>query len=189
MTTVARHLASSLSRSWWLLVLRGIAAILFGAIAYAQPGISLAALVLLFGAYSTADGILAFCTAIAGSKAHESWWILLLEGLLGIGVGVLTFLAPGVTALALLLYIAVWAVATGVLEIAAAIRLRKEMEHEWLLLLSGLASVAFGGILMARPSAGALAVLWLIGSYAIVFGVLLLMLAFRVRGFAGRLTQ
>jgi uncharacterized membrane protein HdeD (DUF308 family) len=184
---IVAHLASSLSRSWWLLLLRGIAAIAFGVLTWAQPGISLAALVLLFGAYSMADGILVSWTAIAGSKEHD-WWILLLEGLVGIGVGVLTFIAPGITAFALLFYIAIWAVATGVLEIAAAVRLRKEVANEWLLLLSGLVSVAFGGLLMAWPGAGALTVLWLIGSYAIVFGVLLLILAFKLRGFVSKLT-
>jgi uncharacterized membrane protein HdeD (DUF308 family) len=113
--------------------------------------------------------------------------LLLLGGLLGIGIGVLTLLAPGVTALALLFYIAIWAIATGLLEIAAAIRLRREISHVWLLLLSGLASVAFGVLLAAQPNAGALAVLWLIGSYAILFGLLLLMLAFRTRKLAGKL--
>jgi uncharacterized membrane protein HdeD (DUF308 family) len=107
--------------------------------------------------------------------------VLLLEGLVGIGAGLLTLFAPGVTAVVLLLYVAVWAIATGVLEIVAAIRLRKEIEGEWLMALSGVASVVFGVLLMARPGAGALAVLWLIGAYALVFGVLLVALSFRVR--------
>src|SRR5208282_1833454 len=131
--------------------------------------------------YCMADGIFTVWTAVSGSKDHEYWWLLLLEGLLGIGVGVLTMFAPAVTALALLFYIAVWAIATGVLEIAAAIRLRKEIQGEWLLLLAGLASVVFGVLLIWRPGAGALTVLWLIGSYAIVFGVLLLILALKIR--------
>jgi uncharacterized membrane protein HdeD (DUF308 family) len=184
---IVAHFTSFLRRSWWLLLLRGLAAIAFGVILWVQPGISLAALVLLFGAYCMADGIFAVWTAIAGAKDSEQWWLLLLVGLLGIGIGILTFVAPGVTALALLFYIAIWAIATGVLEIAAAIRLRKEIDNEWLLLLAGLASVVFGVMLAARPGAGALAVLWLIGSYAIVFGVLLLILAFRVRKVVGKL--
>jgi uncharacterized membrane protein HdeD (DUF308 family) len=106
--------------------------------------------------------------------------------LLGIGVGVLTFLAPALTALALLFYIAIWAIATGVLEIVAAIRLRKEIENEWMLIVAGLASVVFGVLLMAQPAAGALALLWLIASYAIFFGVLLVILAFKVRGFVAK---
>jgi uncharacterized membrane protein HdeD (DUF308 family) len=161
--------------------LRGLAAIAFGVLTWFRPGISLAALVMPFGAYSMADGILAVWAAIAGRKDHEYWGVLLVEGLLGIGVGILTFLAPGITALALLFYIAIWAIATGVLEVVAAIRLRKEIEGELLMILAGLASVAFGVLLVVRPGAGALAVVWLIASYAIVFGVLILILAFKAR--------
>ena len=189
MNAVEDRLASILVRSWWLLLLRGLAAIAFGLLAWFQPAISLAALVLLFGAYSMADGILGSWTAIAGRKDNEYWWVLLLGGLLGIGVGVLTFLAPGITALALLFYIALWAIATGVLQIVAAIRLRKEIKGEFLLFLAGLASVLFGVLLVAQPGAGALALLWLIAAYAIVFGVLFVVLAFKVRGFAGRIAR
>ena len=134
---------------------------------------------------------MAFCVSGRRSpppKGHEYWWLLLLEGLVGIGIGLLTFFAPGITALALLFYIAIWAIATGILEIAAAIRLRKEIDNEWLLLLAGLASVVFGVLLAMQPAAGALALLWLIGSYAIVFGVLLLVLAFKIRKFVPKLT-
>jgi uncharacterized membrane protein HdeD (DUF308 family) len=183
MQTIKGHLASILSRRWWLLLLRGLIAIAFGVVSWVQPGLSLASLVLLFGAYSLADGVLNAWTALEGHREHEHWWVLFLEGLLGIGVGVLTFLAPGLTALALLFYIAIWAIATGVLEIVAAIRLRKEIENEWMLIVAGLASVVFGALLMAQPAAGALALLWLIASYAIFFGVLLVVLAFKVRGF------
>jgi uncharacterized membrane protein HdeD (DUF308 family) len=179
------RLASLLSRSWWLLLLRGLAAIAFGVLTWTQPGISLAALVLLFGVYALADGIFAIWAAIAGRSDHDDWWVLLLEGLLGVGIGVLTFVAPGLTALALLFFIAIWAIATGVLEIVIAIRLRREIEGELLFILAGLASVVFGVILMMQPGAGALAVLWLIASYAIVFGVLLVILAFKVRRFVG----
>jgi uncharacterized membrane protein HdeD (DUF308 family) len=189
MNSVAAQFASTLSRKWWLLLLRAVVAIAFGILTFVQPSISLAALVLLFGAYSMADGILCLWTAIAGPKDQDSWWLLLLEGLLGVGIGVLTIWSPGITALALLFYIAIWAIATGVLEVVAAIRLRKEIDNEWLLLLAGIASIAFGVLLAAQPQSGALAVLWLIGSYAIVFGVLLLILAFRVRGFVSKLTK
>ena len=182
---IKKRLISILSRSWWLLLLRGLAAIVFGVLTWFQPGISLAALVLLFAAYSMSDGILGVWTAIIGRKDHEDWWVLLLEGLLGIGVGVLTFLVPGITALALLFYIAIWAIATGVLEIVAAIRLRMDIKGEWALILAGLASVLFGVLLVAQPAAGALALLWLIASYAIVFGALLVVLAFKARSFAG----
>jgi len=183
MNSLESPLASMLRRSWWLLLLRGIAAIAFGVLTWSQPGLSLAALVLLFGAYCLADGVLAVWAAIAG-KDHHDWGVLLLVGLVGIVVGVLTFMSPGITALALLFYIAIWAIATGVLQIAAAIRLRKEIKDEWWLILAGLASVVFGVLLMAQPGAGALALLWLIASYAVVFGVLMVILAFRARRFA-----
>ena len=187
MSSVLARLSDTLSRAWWLLLLRGLAAAAFGIICFVQPGISLASLALVFGAYCLADGILGVWMAISGASDNEHRWLLLLWGLLGIGVGVLTFMAPGITALALLFYIAIWAIATGVLELVAAIRLRKEIDNEWLLLLSGIASVAFGVLLAAQPGAGALTVLWLIGAYAIVFGVLLLMLAFKTRKFVGKL--
>ena len=189
MNVIEKRLASILNRSWWLLLLRGLAAVAFGVLTWFQPGISLASLVLLFGAYSMADGIMGCWTAIAGRNDHESWWVLLLQGLLGIGIGILTFLAPGLTALALLFYIAIWAIATGVLEIVAAVRLRKEIQGEFWLVLAGIASVVFGVLLMARPGAGALTVLWLIASYAIVFGALLVFLAFKVRSFVGKVTH
>jgi len=183
MNFVEKKMAAILHRTWWVLLLRGLAAIAFGILTWVLPGISLSVLVLLFGVYAMGDGIFGVWTAIAGRKEHESWWVLLLGGLLGIGVGVLTFFAPGITALALLFYIAIWAVATGVLTIVAAIRLRKEIEGEWWFILGGLASVIFGVLLMVRPGEGALALLWLIAGYAVVFGVLLVMLAFKARTF------
>ena len=189
MDLVKERLASILTRSWWLLLLRGLAAIAFGVLTWVQPKLSLAALILLFGAYSMADGIFGVWAAFAGRKDHEYWWVLLLGGLAGIGIGILTFVAPGITALAILFYIAIWAITTGVLEIVAAIRLRKEIKGEWLLVLAGLASVVFGVLLIAHPGVGALAVLWLIGSYAIVFGVLLLIFAFRVRSVVGKVAH
>ena len=185
MNIIEQRLASVLSRNWWMLLVRGLGAIAFGVLTWIQLGISLSALVLLFGAYSMVDGIFATWAAIAGSQNHDFKWVMLLEGLLGIGIGALTLVAPGITALALLFYIAIWAIATGVLEIAAAIRLRKEIKSEWLLILAGIASVVFGALLAVQPGVGALAVLWLIASYAILFGVLLVILAFKTRRFAG----
>lgn len=189
MNIVEKELASILHRNWWVLLLRGLVAIAFGVLVWFQPGISLAALVLLFGAYAMADGILGAWTAIAERKEREHWGLLLLWGLLGIGVGVMTFLVPGITALALVFYIAIWAIATGILQILAAIRLRKEIQGEWLLILGGLISVVFGVILMAQPGVGALALLWLIGTYAIIFGVLFVILAFKARSFARQATR
>jgi uncharacterized membrane protein HdeD (DUF308 family) len=189
MNSIEKKFASILQRNWWALLLRGLAAIAFGILTWYQPRISLASLVLLFGVYSMADGILGVWSAVAAPKDHESWWVMLLGGLLGIGIGLLTFFAPGVTALALLFYIAIWAIAKGVLEIVAAIRLRKEIKGEFWYILSGLASILFGILLTAQPGAGALAVLWLIAGYAVVFGVILVMMAFKARSFASHLAS
>lgn len=182
-------LAELLYRSWWVLLLRGVIAIGFGVMAWTLPTVSLTVLVLIFGVYVMTDGILGVWTAILGRKEREHWWALLIWGLAGIGIGVLTFLAPHITAVILLFYIAIWAVITGILEIVIAIRLRNEITGEWLLVLGGLASVVFGVILMARPLVGALAVLWLIGTYAVIFGIILVTLAFRSRAFVKRLAR
>ncbi len=184
---LALDLAAVLARNWWVLLLRGLLAILFGFVSFAAPGLSVAALVLLFGGFCLADGLMAAWTALSNNRQKENGWLLIIGGLLGIGVGLLTIFQPALTGLALLFYIAVWAIATGVVQVLTAIRLRQEIENEWMLVLAGLCSVAFGALLMARPGAGALAVLWLIGSYAIVFGVLLVVLALRVRSVARRI--
>jgi uncharacterized membrane protein HdeD (DUF308 family) len=186
---VENQLAAALSRNWWVLLLRGIIAITFGVLAWVAPGASIAALVVFFGAYVLLDGILGVVTAISGRNENESRWALLLWGLVGVGVGVLTFVVPGVTAVVLLFYIAIWAIGTGVLEIVTAVRLRKELTGEWMLVLGGLVSVLFGVILMARPGAGALALMWLLGVYAVVFGILLVVLAFRVRSLGRQLAR
>jgi uncharacterized membrane protein HdeD (DUF308 family) len=176
-------LADTLSRYWWIVLLRGAIWIAFGIAIFTQPGISLITLTLLFGAFAFADGIVNIANAIAGRTDNENWWLLLLSGLAGIVVGLLTFWAPGITGLALLFYIAVWAIATGLLEIVAAIRLRKEITGEFWLALAGLLSVGFGVLMVARPGVGALAVLTIIASYSIVFGIVLILLAFRVKKF------
>jgi uncharacterized membrane protein HdeD (DUF308 family) len=170
-----------LRRRWWLVVLRGIAAIIFGILAITLPGITLATLVVLFGAYAFVDGVFAVIHAMGGGDEAESMWLLLLEGLLGIGVGLITFFEPGLTVIALLFYIAAWNLATGVLEIASALRLRKQISGEFWLLLGGLCSIVFAVILMAYPGAGVLALLWIIGIYALLFGTSMLALGFRLR--------
>ena len=180
-TFAEQNLAAALGRNWWLLLLRGLVAIVFALLTWAQPGVSLAALVLVFGIYVLADGLLGVWSAIAKRRDNRHWWLLLLWGLVGIVVGVMTFIMPGITGLVLLMYIAAWAVITGVLQIVAAIRLRKEIKGEWLMILSGLVSVAFGVLLFLQPGAGALAVAWMIAAYAFIFGVLMVLLAFKVR--------
>jgi uncharacterized membrane protein HdeD (DUF308 family) len=179
---VSLNAVAELARYWWLVALRGALAILFGILAFIWPGLTVAVLVLLFGAYALVDGLFAIGGTISAMRNHRRWWPLLVEAVLGIGIGVATFLWPGVTALALLYLIAAWAIATGVFEIIAAIELRKAISGEWFLILAGVLSVVFGLLLIVFPGAGALAVIWLIAAYALVFGVLLLILGFRLRG-------
>lgn len=189
MDTLEKQLTNILSRTWWILMLRGVTAIIFGVLIFSQPEISIALLVLFFGAYLLVDGGLGAYSAVTGRKDHDDWWVLLIWSLLSVGVGILTFLAPSVTAMALLFYIVIWAIATGVLQIVAGIRLRKEIRGEWFLILGGLISVIFGAFLMSQPAAGALAMIWLIAIYAILFGVILVALAFRVRVFSKNSTR
>ena len=171
----------SLARNWWVVLLRGLAGIAFGVLTLVAPGISLAALVLLFGAYAFADGVLALVTAVRRHGTGSQWWMMLLEGIAGIAAGIVTLLWPGITALVLLYVIAAWAIVTGAFEITAAIRLRKAITGEWLLALAGIASVAFGVLMIIAPVAGALVVVLWIGAYALVFGAVMFALALRLR--------
>jgi len=166
--------------SWWALVLRGLVAIAFGVLAFVWPQITLTALVFLWGAYALVDGAFAIAAGVKSHGENKRWWVLLLEGILGVAAGLVAFLVPGITALALLILIAAWAMVTGAFEIAAAIQLRKHIKGEWLLALAGIASVLFALALLFNPAAGALALVWLIGAYSIVFGVLLIVLGVRL---------
>ena len=176
-------LLHSLAENWWLLLLRGIAAIVFGILAFVWPGITLLTLIFLWGAYALVDGIFALWSAISGKGGGElgSRWWLVVVGICGVLAGLLAFVWPGVTALVLLLFIAAWAIVTGALQVWGAIKLRKEIEGEWLLILCGLLSIAFGLILVAQPGTGALAVIWLIGTFAILEGCIFAALAFRLK--------
>ena len=169
-----------LARHWWLLALRGLLTLLFGILALVWPGPTLTVLILFFGAYAFVDGIFALVAAFT-HRPGSHWWALLLEGVAGIGIGVITFLWPEITGAVLLALIAAWALVTGIFEIVAAIRLRAVIENEWLLALSGVLSVLFGVVALVWPASAALAIIWIIGAYTILFGVLLLMLAFRLR--------
>jgi uncharacterized membrane protein HdeD (DUF308 family) len=173
--------AGTLMNNWWLVVLRGVAGILFGALTFFVPRLSLIALVLLFGAYAFVDGILAIGSALRRREAGMHWWMMLLEGIAGVAAGVVTAIRPGLTALALLYLIAAWALLTGVLELMAAVRLRRAIRGEWLLVLGGIASFVLGVLLLFFPRAGALAVVLWIGAYALVFGILLVALGVRLR--------
>ncbi len=171
----------ALKRNWWVLVIRGICGIVFGVIAFAYPGLALATLVILFGAWVLIDGVFRIVGATAGRASDPDWGFHLIIGLLGVVVGFLTFRAPGITALILVIYIGAWALMIGAVEIALAIKLRRELKGEWFLVLMGLASIIFAVLLLWNPGPGALALLWLIASYAIVLGVLAIFFGFRLR--------
>jgi uncharacterized membrane protein HdeD (DUF308 family) len=171
----------SLARNWWALVVRGILAILVGIVAFAWPAITVGALVLLFGAYALVDGIFSLIGAVRAVRAHERWGALVFEGLAGLVAAAGTVLWPAITALVLVYIIAAWALVTGCLEIAAAVRLRQHISGEWLLALSGVASILFGILAVVLPLIGALAIAFCVGIYAIVFGALLTALGFRLR--------
>lgn len=176
-------LTDILSRYWWTTLFRGMLWILFGFVTFMQPGISLTAITFLFGGFALADGVANLTRAIGGREGNERWWVLLLSGIAAVAVGLLTLFSPGITALALLFWIAIWAICTGLFELIAAVRLRKDIEGEFWLGLAGLLSVAFGVFILARPGAGLLSVLWLVGTYALVYGLVLVVAAFEARGF------
>ena len=175
----------TLKLNWWLLALRGLVAVLFGVLAFMWPGATLITLVWLFGAFALVNGILSLVLAAKTPKGYPKVGSLIFGGLLGILAGLLAFVMPGITALGLLILIAAWAIVTGIMELVAAVRLRKIINNEWLLVLAGIASVVFGVILLFQPAAGALALIWLIGAWAFVFGILLMILAFRMRNWKG----
>lgn len=180
-STTTLTVADLLARNWWLLALRGLAGVLFGILAFIWPGITLVALVFLFGAFALVNGILSLILAWNAPKGFPRFGSLILGGILGIAAGIITFFLPGITALGLLIMIAAWAIATGILEIVAAIKLRKVITNEWLWVLAGILSLIFGVLLLLQPAAGALVLVWWIGAYALVFGIVLMILAFRLR--------
>lgn len=173
-----------IARNWSWVLLRGLVALIFGLLTMFNPGIALITLVLLYGAFAFADGVFEVVSVIANRGREPHWVAVLIAGLAGILVGIITFVAPGVTATVLLLLIGAWAVITGVLEITAAIRMRREISGEWWLMLAGVLSVIFGVLLFARPAAGALAVVLWIGAYAIIVGIVRIALAFRLRSWS-----
>ena len=166
---------------WWTFVVRGIAAILFGLLTFLWPGITLTALVLLFGAYALIDGVLSIVAVVTRDRGAGRWWALIIQGVLGIMAAVTTLVFPGLAALALLYVIAAWALVTGGFAVAAAIRLRKDLKNEWLLALGGVLSMVFGILLMMFPGAGALALVLWIGAYMFVAGCLLVVLGLKLR--------
>jgi uncharacterized membrane protein HdeD (DUF308 family) len=174
-------LIETLKRHWWVPVIRGVAAIVFGIIAFVYPGLTIATLVLFFGAWILIDGIFRIVGAIGHRASDPDWGWQLVIGILGIVVGLLTFHAPQITALALVIYIAAWALMIGASEIALAVKMRREIKGEWFLILMGLASIVFAVLLLWNPIAGAAAVIWLIAWYAVVLGILAIFFGFRLR--------
>jgi uncharacterized membrane protein HdeD (DUF308 family) len=171
----------ALATNWWALVIRGLAGIAFGILTFAWPGITLVALVFLFAGYSLVDGVMNIVSAVRAIEKHDRWGILVLEGIVGIGATAITVVWPAITALALVYVIAAWAVVTGCFEIAAAIRLRRVISGEWLLVLSGALSLVFGILLVISPIAGALVIALWVGVYALIFGVIMVALGLRLR--------
>lgn len=172
----------TLAHQWWLVLLRGLCAILFGILAFAWPGLTLLALAIMWGVYAIADGITALTMAGAGRRHGSPGWWLVLEGVLGIIAGVIAVIHPKLAIFVLLLCVGIWAIIRGISEIIAAFGLRREVRNEWMLLLSGVVSVLFGIVLIARPMTGALAVVWAIGALSIVYGAFMISLSLRLRG-------
>jgi len=183
---VQNEMLEYLGRNWGWIVLRGVMAVLFGVVAFAWPNITITALVIVFGVYALADGVVALIAAWQVRDQGKPFWSLLIVGLLGIAAGVVTFMWPSITEVTLLMIIAAWAVVVGIFQIVAAVRLRQVIEGEWWLGLSGLLSVIFGIAMFAKPEAGAVALIWVIGAYAIVFGILLIALGVRLKQYAPR---
>lgn len=170
-----------LAKNWWVFLLRGIIAIIFGVVAVAFPPVIFMSLVLVFGAFAFVDGVFAIVSTITEETRRENWVWLLLEGVFGILIGVLTVLQPAAMSEAWLIVIAAWAIVTGVFEIITAIRIRKQIEGELWMMLSGVASVVFGVLVLVYPASGAVAIGFIVGVYALIFGAMFIALALRLR--------
>lgn len=171
-----------MARYWWVLAVRGIAAVLFGVLAFVLPELTLAVLVALFAAYLLVDGVMLLVSLVRGDRAaRRSVWAVAIMGVLGVVAGIAAFLWPGITALVLLFLVAFWAISMGVFQVVAAIRLRREIEGEFWMALGGIISIAFGVFLLVSPGAGLLSLVWLVGIWAVAFGITNLVLAWRLR--------
>jgi uncharacterized membrane protein HdeD (DUF308 family) len=170
-----------LAKNWWLLLLRGIASIVFGVLAFAWPGLTVITLVIVYGAYALVDGLFSLYAAISGSNGATPRWWLAVVGVAGVLAGLISFAMPGLVAVWFLLLIGVWAIVSGIFEIIGALRLRKEIDNEWWLVLHGAISLVFGLLLLTQPLSAALAMIWVISAYAIAAGVILCALAIRLK--------
>lgn len=181
-------MAATPAHDWWVVLVSGIIAMLFGILAIVLPHITLFVLILLFGIYALIDGISSLARAFSAGKRGQRWIWPTLGGIVGIVAGVIALVLPGVTAVALIYIIGAWAIVTGIFEIITGISMRHEISHEWLMILGGVISVIFGALVLARPGIGALAIVWLIGFFALVIGVQRIMLALRLRNLQEQLT-
>lgn len=171
------------ARDWWMFLVRGIAAVTFGVLAFVWPGATLSVLVILFGAYALVDGIALLGSLASGNPiARHNKWAVAIMGVIGIAAGIVTFISPGITALSLLYVVAAWAITTGAVQIYAAMSLRHEISGSFWMVLAGAASVVFGVILVASPADGLISLVWLVGLWSVAFGVLNLATAFELRG-------
>jgi uncharacterized membrane protein HdeD (DUF308 family) len=169
-----------LTKFWWLIILRGVVSILFAIIAFTNPSLAFEALILLLGVFLIADGATAVYLGARMRGHDDDWWAILFEGALGIGLGVIALINPELTAAGLILVLAVWFLVTGVFEISTAIKLRREINNEWLLGIAGVISIALGILMVINPNAGAISIMWWLGFYAAAFGVLLIGLGLRM---------
>jgi uncharacterized membrane protein HdeD (DUF308 family) len=176
--------AHILARNWWALLIRGIAAVIFGILAFLWPGATIVAIGILFGAYALVDGVFAIVAAVRAAETQQRWWPFVIEGIVGILIAAITFYDIRITLLALYFTIAAWAFLTGIFEIVAAVQLRKVIANEVWLILGGIASIVFGALMIWFPLAGVLAIIWLIAAYAIIFGIIMIALSLRLRSHA-----
>jgi uncharacterized membrane protein HdeD (DUF308 family) len=171
----------NLTKNWWLIVLRGVLAILFGLAAFMMPSLAWLALIVLFGTYAILDGVFAMMSGLISSKYSPRWWVFFLEGLVSLAAGVIAVLRPDLATAVFIGIIAAWAILTGILEIVAAIRLRREIRNEWMLAFGGFVSLAFGILVFFQPETAGLVITLMIGAYALIFGVLLVVLGLRLK--------
>lgn len=182
-TVLMRPMLDPLARNWWLILLRGVCAIVFGVLTFLWPGITLLTLVALYGAFALVDGVFSLIAAVTSGAPQPRWWLALV-GILGILAGIAALLSPDTVGLVLLFFIAGWSIAGGVLQIIGAIQLRKEIDDEWLLIASGVVSILFGALIIAFPLAGAVGLAYAIGAFAIVYGTLTVGFSLRLKKMA-----
>ncbi|HXO17382.1 MAG TPA: HdeD family acid-resistance protein, partial [Candidatus Dormibacteraeota bacterium] len=164
----------ALTRNWWTWLIRGIAAVIFGLLAFLWPGLTWVTIAILFGAYALVDGVFAIVATFRAAETQQRWWPFLLEGIVGLLIAAITFYDVGITIVALYWTIAAWAFITGVFEIVAAVQMRKHIANEIWLIIGGIASIVFGCLMLLYPLAGAVVIVWIIAAYAIVFGFIMI---------------